>query len=1183
MINPQNDRINKMLEALEELQLDSGQMEIIEAYFTGEEGPEALDKLEFMDLSDASPDVDEKIKNQISYLMHHNQEEELRKMCEVLFAVGRSTGYNMYPVSYMMMNRNDRPPFAVEKAVSIYAEAIGYQQYWMRSNIMTNLLKAAGKNPDVLLKAIEYHRSKHDNGKLVLLAAYFLCKYPDAKPEKRGAEDSGKGLITRLFGKKGTAAAVLEEKDRKLMEDYEESVLSSTDNLFLHKLTKEQTEEITAAVIKGEITEQIRNMVKGLAVSDFLLTLLAGFSFVNFPLSHKLRNYIAFCLAVNLEDTLEIMENLDVRSDLAIRGGDFDQVFGIDTGEYIKWAAAKRHINILRVQFIQNRELYLDIYKHADYEVANYMIRAVKEQDKSVYKKLIDNGQSRLQEKAIAALVPANVQETALMKDYLRGEAPLDSLYSKEEELADTYYYNGRRERVVINDYESHYGRDDFVRRCEVLMAIRRSGYFFYDRVVDGAIINKQWVKGLFEDLQKVGMDISHQLKTVLLLEDTLYSDQWREGLYEVTTEIFYGYLKEHREETTLSFRNAEASGRHFGLLVMEKDMEGYKEEILSYTQDTSKTVKEELLKVLKEQTGWEAEVTALLQSKKAGERELAARTLMAWNRPEHTELLKQAMENEKNAKMRKLFETIFQSEETAAPRELNSVELVKELHKGGKKRGLAWAYEVPFSKVHKKSGEEAETEYLQAILLCYSSVGTPGYSKDAAALAEPLEEKELALYVNELFDRWMEAGAEAKKRWVLYAAAVHGGSDIVKKLYHQIQEWPQHARGAIAAEAVQALALSPDPQGLLTVDSIARKFKFKQVKSAAGKALEFAAAQLGLTREELADRIVPNLGFDENMERKFDYGERIFTVRITPALEIEITGEDGKKLKNMPAPGKRDDPEKAGAAYSDFKLMKKQMKDTVASQRMRLEQALSTEREWAVESWKELFVRNPVMHQFAIGLIWGVYEDRKLISCFRYMEDGSFNTEEEDEMELPPEGRIGLVHPIELTEESREAWKEQLEDYEVVQPIEQLNREIFYVKEEEKCSKSLERFGGYIINDLSLSGKLQAMGWYHGSVQDAGCFAEFYREDPELGLGVELHFSGTYIGYGNEDVTVYDARFYRVGTVARGSYVYDEANDEKSCVLGEVPERYFSEIVLQLTRALASSKERDESWKKRK
>ena len=119
-------------------------------------------------------------------------------------------------------------------------------------------------------------------------------------------------------------------------------------------------------------------------------------------------------------------------------------------------------------------------------------------------------------------------------------------------------------------------------------------------------------------------------------------------------------------------------------------------------------------------------------------------------------------------------------------------------------------------------------------------------------------------------------------------------------------------------------------------------------------------------------------------------------------------------------------------------------------------------------------------------------------------------------------------------------------------------------------------------MNALSLGGKLQNLGWYRGSVQDAGGFDTYYREDASVGLGAELHFSGSYVGADYEDeVTVYDVRFYKAGTIQRGSYVYDEADDKKAIVLSEVPARYFSEIVLQMKQATASSQERDEGWKK--
>ena len=64
----------------------------------------------------------------------------------------------------------------------------------------------------------------------------------------------------------------------------------------------------------------------------------------------------------------------------------------------------------------------------------------------------------------------------------------------------------------------------------------------------------------------------------------------------------------------------------------------------------------------------------------------------------------------------------------------------------------------------------------------------------------------------------------------------------------------------------------------------------------------------------------MPDLGFDEKAARVFDYGSRSFTVRLGPALELEVCDSSGKRLKNLPAPGRQDDPEKAVPANQAFK-----------------------------------------------------------------------------------------------------------------------------------------------------------------------------------------------------------------------------------------------------------------------
>ena len=119
-----------------------------------------------------------------------------------------------------------------------------------------------------------------------------------------------------------------------------------------------------------------------------------------------------------------------------------------------------------------------------------------------------------------------------------------------------------------------------------------------------------------------------------------------------------------------------------------------------------------------------------------------------------------------------------------------------------------------------------------------------------------------------------------------------------------------------------------------------------------------------------------------------------------------------------------------------------------------RLQYVFLNGRKWSFEDWKEIFFNNPLMKDFAIKLIWGVYNKKnKLLKTFRYMEDGSFNNEEDEEIKLEDKKLkdkilIGLISPIEINKKIIEKWQIQLNDYEIVQPFNQLSTKT----KKEKC-----------------------------------------------------------------------------------------------------------------------------------
>lgn len=496
-------------------------------------------------------------------------------------------------------------------------------------------------------------------------------------------------------------------------------------------------------------------------------------------------------------------------------------------------------------------------------------------------------------------------------------------------------------------------------------------------------------------------------------------------------------------------------------------------------------------------------------------------------------------------------------------------------------KTSIKWAFsgDVPavrWEESKDKADESVVLFYLHSILTSKIMEYPTGTQKMRTLLCE----EDLHQIAKNVFNTWLNENAPAKTKGALLLMGIHADNTDIPLIQKQIDSWAQNSRSAIAADAVWALALGGSDLALMAVDSMGQKYKNKQVRRAGQEAFAAAAKILGTTPEILGDRIVPTLGFDERGELTIDYGPRQFTALLSPSMTIALKDMTGKTIKSLPKPGAKDDAEVAEKSKAAFTALKKSLKTVVGLQGTRLEQALSTGRRWSKDAWEKLFVKNPIMHNFAISLVWGAYEGDTLGTSFRYMEDGSFTDVNEDDFawEDLAEAEIGLVHPLDLGKELTDAWQEQLGDYDIVQPISQLSRAVYLRDPKEESALTVDLFCGKKMLGITLINKLQKLGWYKGSVQDAGCFYSFYKET--AGVGMQMVFSGMYVSPDlDEVITIGQAAFYKAGSIERGSYVYDEIDMERLIRPKDVSARMYSELVYDLTVATASSVETDEKW----
>jgi hypothetical protein len=348
-----------------------------------------------------------------------------------------------------------------------------------------------------------------------------------------------------------------------------------------------------------------------------------------------------------------------------------------------------------------------------------------------------------------------------------------------------------------------------------------------------------------------------------------------------------------------------------------------------------------------------------------------------------------------------------------------------------------------------------------------------------------------LAKFAWALFRGWEGAGFPAKDGWVLIALGLLGDDAVVRELSPLIRAWPGEGGHARAAAALDVLAGIGTDLALLHLNSIAQKVKFKALKLKAQEKITAVADGLGLSAEQLADRLVPALGLDDAATAVIDYGTRTFVVGFDEQLKPYVTDQDGKPRKALPKPGAKDDPELAAAEYQRFSVLKKDVRTVAADQIGRLEAAMVRGRRWPAAEFEQLLAGHPLLWHIVRRLVWRTAAGE----TFRCAEDRTYATVEDAGYPLPADAEVGVAHPLELGAELA-AWSEVFADYEILQPFPQLGRPVAELDDAEKAATSLNRFKGVKVPVGRLLG-LTKHGWVRGEPQDAGIECWITRPTP--------------------------------------------------------------------------------------
>ncbi|MDF2191195.1 DUF4132 domain-containing protein [Paraflavitalea sp. CAU 1676] len=556
-----------------------------------------------------------------------------------------------------------------------------------------------------------------------------------------------------------------------------------------------------------------------------------------------------------------------------------------------------------------------------------------------------------------------------------------------------------------------------------------------------------------------------------------------------------------------------------------------------------------------------EEKAIALLDSKQAETRLTAAVILQRFASTAAIEAVNKALQKESNDNARDvLLQTVAADLEARADKAF-----VQEMIEGAKKRGKLnapmelWLEEAKLPDLYYKDGSALNVEAVRFLIYRMSRVKTMRSDVEARILLSQVDRGRAGEFARQLFQRYLDNGAKAEHKFLMAVAALLGDDDTVDKIRTTINNWLEENRTKMAEHGVGALALQGNDKALRWVEWYSRKYRNKKavIGATALQALEDAAEELGITIQELGDRIVPDFGF-EGLFRHFRIGDDEYRAFIDSKFKISFFDEDNKALKNLPAAASAD-------LKAEFKDLAKEVRDVVKSQSLRLENYLVVQRVWPFEVWQAFFLHNPVMFIYATKLLWGVYNEGRLVDCFICQEDTTLVNIDDDEITIPEGAQIRIVHPIHLTEGVLQVWKRKFFDLSIEPIFPQLDRPIYRLADEESSKAIMYDFNGKETVSGSIRGTLERFGWRKGQAEDAGSINAFHFLDYSGTVEAVLEVQGVFAAGFDSDIDPALGRLYfMVADKGRKGWFTEPRNekDERLIPVGRIADTLYSEVL---------------------
>jgi hypothetical protein len=396
---------------------------------------------------------------------------------------------------------------------------------------------------------------------------------------------------------------------------------------------------------------------------------------------------------------------------------------------------------------------------------------------------------------------------------------------------------------------------------------------------------------------------------------------------------------------------------------------------------------------------------------------------------------------------------------------------------------------------------------------------------------------------------RYKEQGPKKDWRWVLFARAYLADEAQLEDYAKGLDELARFGSSTQAFYGLQVLRRSNTDGGVRWLDHWARKARSRGLKERAGEALDELAADLGVTRAEVAERAVPTLGFDRSCRQPFPYGGRALSLLLLPGNAAVLEDDSGRRFKSAPAPLKGDDPAEIKARKAALGAIKRTLKANTTAQLERMELALVRGRRWSVDGWRRLYLEHPIIHPLGRTVLWEAVIPGGAAVFFYLSEERELLDADYEPVSLEGVAGVRLAHPAAMPAGAADAWGGIFADNELIQPLEQLTRPVTLPPPEGRTPLGDLLLTGRETVALHLHRTLERLGYERGPVEDGGAISSSAKD---LGDGWQVVVGHEGLGviisylYDADMATVKSLSFFRgkqrVAEHAVPPRVYSEA-----------------------------------------